>query len=535
MKTRTLAAVAGLGGLAVVAAVLSRTQLREMLQTRRYLARQIRCQYPGLPPAAALDFSPFEAALRQLSQARISELDALLADAGALDIGRLLRGGQVSAEELVLIAVQRIRLAPDLNAVIELNPDALELARASDRERRAGRSRGPLHGTPVLLKDNIATGDHMHNTAGALALQGAGSDRDSFVAHRLRAAGTIPLGKTNMSEWACYMASDSVNGFSALGGQTHNPHGEFDVGGSSSGSAAAVAAGLAPIAIGTETSGSLVYPASQHGIVSLKPSLGLISRDRIIPITDALDTAGPMTRSVADTAALMSVLVGYDSNDPPTTHARALAGVDWLGALQRDGLRGVRVGAARVLLRSGDSAAFARAVSVLRLAGATVVEVPNPPRIECEDLFESGFKLGLAHYLDSLRGYVPVGSLQEIIALNRADPQVYAPYGQETLERAAANTSTPAQHAQRTREVHQQAAQALRGHMAEHRVDMLMGLSNYLTGAYAPAGFPAICVPCGVRKSGEPIGMTLIGDYLDDLRLVAAAYAFEQTLAEHVP
>ncbi|HEU5086447.1 MAG TPA: amidase family protein, partial [Roseiflexaceae bacterium] len=273
--------------------------------------------------------------------------------------------------------------------------------------------------------------------------------------------------------------------------------------------------------------GSLVYPASQHGLVTLKPSLGLVSRDHIIPITDALDTAGPLTRTVADAAQMMSILAGYDSNDPLTEQARNLAGTDWAGALQRDALRGVRVALVRFTLRPGDSEILDRAVEVLKRAGAEVVEAPNPRRIEFGELMEAGFKNALNRYLASVGGYTPVRSLAEIIAFNRDDLERRAPYGQSLLEQANADTTSQEQHAWRSQELRAEAAALLERFMGEQRVDLVAALSNYLTTFYAPAGFPAVCVPCSTRASGEPVGLTLIGPYLSDARLLSAAFAFE--------
>ncbi len=527
MKTRTLAAVVGISAAALAVSIFGSSQMRERLRMRQYVRRQRQRQYPGIARHTALDIRPFVDALNDHAQRRATHSAVPHTLKTLVMLQDDLATGRISAEELVLDCLARIRDAAHLNAVLELNPDLLTQARTRDAERRAGLLHGPLHGIPIILKDNIATGDHMHTTAGALALDQAGSDRDSFVAHRLRAAGAILLGKANMSEWAFYMSSDGVNGFSTLGGQTHHPLGIFDVGGSSSGSAAAVSAGLVPAAIGTETAGSLVYPASQHGLVTIKPSLGLISRDHIIPITDALDTAGPITHTVTDTALLMSILTGHDSNDPLTEHARTLAGTHWLDMLQPDVLRGVRVGVVWNTPRDDDPSMVQRGIAILKRAGAEVIDVPNPQRVEYRELMQRGFKNALNSYLASVSGYTPVRSLAEIIAFNLENPVGRAPYGQDLLERAETDTTSIAEHAERTLEIRRNAAEQLQAHMNEHRIEWLVGLSNYLTSAYAPAGFPAVCVPCGTRANGEPVGITFVGPHLSDARLLAAAYAFE--------
>ena len=303
-------------------------------------------------PLCAMNFAPFEAQLATLSEARKSWLDGVLRSESVAGLLRLLASESLTSVELVLACVQRIKQFSWLRAVVALNPHALELARSADKARVAPLRGSPLRGIPVLLKDNIGTGDGMPNTAGAAALQNVACDRDAFLVQRIRAAGGIPIGKTNLSEWANFFADSErgkpPNGFSAMGGQTRNPYGGFDVGGSSSGSASAVAAALVPVAVGTETHGSIIFPALRNSVCGLKPSLGLVSRDRIIPITDATDTAGPIARSMTDLCMLMDALTGFDARDPacvltslsaPLAHQQTFA-----ACLRADGLAGVRVG-----------------------------------------------------------------------------------------------------------------------------------------------------------------------------------------------
>jgi amidase len=533
MSRRLIGAVLGIGAVAAATYALRHSTLRSAVRTQLFIIDQLRREYPGLatPNKRRLDFAPFAIELAALADTRAAALEQLADGASIADLQHMQASATLSAEDLTLHYLRRIRThdIDRLNSVVELNPEALLIARGLDAERRAGAVRGPLHGIPILLKDNIATGDRMRTTAGARALEGAGSDRDSFIAHRLRAAGAVLLGKANMSEWAYYMSSRGVCGYSAIGGQTHSPYGRFEVGGSSSGSAVAVAAGLCAAAIGTETSGSLIYPASQNGIVSLKPSLGLVSRDRIIPITDAQDTAGPMARSVADAALLMAVLAGADPNDPLTDAGRAsLAGGFAPG---RHGLRGVRVGVVRRVLRPGDARAYARAAAGLREAGADVREIEAPPVIATGDVFAYGFRQGVDAYLDAVRGYAPVASLAEVVAFNRANSRQHAPYGQDLLEKALASTMTDAQYAGQVRANRASGAQGIRASLARHQVDLILTLSNYLSGSYAPAGFPALSVPVGRRASGEPVGATLVGELWADRELLAAGAALEAGLA----
>ncbi|HWQ13688.1 MAG TPA: amidase family protein, partial [Roseiflexaceae bacterium] len=391
---------------------------RPLTAADAYRRRQAALQHAlrTFTPWRVLDFAPLEAALAQLPDARLAELECALRGATIPDMQRLMAEGALTAAELTLYYLARIRRhdVGRLRSVVEVNPEAPAIAAALDEERRVGRVRGPLHGIPLLLKDNIATGDRLHTTAGAAALLEAHADRDATVAARLRAAGAVILGKTNMSEWANFMTRRSSNGFSAVGGQTRNPHGRFDVGGSSSGSGAAVAARLAAAAVGTETYGSIISPAGQCGLVGHKPTHGLVSRDRIIPITDATDTAGPIARSVVDAAILLRALAGEDANDPATLGVQArLDGPDAPGA-GADGLRGARIAwLQHDARRAGDAEVRRATLDALRAAGATVVEAPfAPPKVAFEPIMLHGFKHGVNAYLEATGA--PVHSLAEV-------------------------------------------------------------------------------------------------------------------------
>lgn len=446
--------------------------------------------------------------------------------------------GVLTTRALVVHLVRRIqRLSADgLNAVIELNPDAVALADACDAARARGEILGPLHGIPVLLKDNIGTGDAMHTTAGAVAMADARCDRDAFIVAQLRAAGAVILGKTNLSEWANYMTNDSNNGFSALGGQTHNPHGPFDVGGSSSGSGAAVAAGFAPLAVGSETAGSIVAPAGQNGVVGFKPSLGLVSRDRIIPISDQMDSAGPLARSVTDAALLLTVLAAEDTRDVLTPMAAGLHGTDFTAALRADALNGRRIGLPRAALplRDDDAAWLEHAASLLRRAGATVLEVEfAPPLVDYRPIMDYGIRVGVDAYLRATGA--PVASLADVVAFNQADLAARAPYGQDLLEGALATSMTADESAAATQRNRVVAANALRDLMDTQRLDFLLSLNNQLTRLYAPAAFPAVCLPLARRASGEPVGLTLVAAYGADAALLAAAFAAEQVIVAQDP
>jgi amidase len=519
-------------GLAVLAAAASFSGLLdriliELLVRQRMaenLSRQLHTP-EGYAGRRALDFSPFDAALATRSDAREHELDVLLGDAAIPDIQGLFERGALGAEELVLYYVRRIRaLDGQLHSVTELNSDARSIAGRLDAERRGGAVGGPLHGVPVLLKDNIATGDALHTTGGAKALEGTRAERDAALVERLREAGAVVLGKTALSEWANFMSPRLPNGFSAVGGQVRNPYGDFDVSGSSSGSAVAVAAGLVTVAVGTETWGSLIAPASQNGIVSIKPSAGLVSRDGVIPVVDSWDTAGPMARSVTDAAILLDVL-----------NAKGSSGAFYRGALDPNGLRGRRIGAVRLHgdVTEGDGVMLGAALSLLRQAGAEVVLLPPlsllATRQEERDFFtlaRRDFKRGLNAYLATVNA--PVTSLAAVIAFNAADAPTRAPFGQETLIDAQEGETTDAEYAALLERTRDRARSAIDGMLDDNDVDVLVAIGDPFYVHYCAAGYPAISVPAGYRTSGEPVGLTFVGRFRDDSLLIRAAFAFEQ-------
>jgi amidase len=504
------------------------------LSVSRYNARQVKKQTAACKTATQrpLDFSPFIAALATLTDERAQALDERLIDATIPDIQRWLAGGELTSVELTLYYLFRIKRfdVGRLNSVIELNPDALSIAEALDQERRAGKLRGALHGIPVLLKDNIGTGDRLHTTAGALALIDAHADRDAFLVGRLRDAGTIVLGKTNLSEWANYMSDHSVNGFSAVGGQTHNPHGPFDVSGSSSGSAVAVSERFATLAVGTETYGSIISPAGQNAVVGLKPSLGLISRDRIVPITDATDTAGPMASNVTDLSLLLSALAGPDPNDPMSHAAYATEGLEITPSALADRLDGLCIGWLQPeMQRAGDKRVYARAIEALQHTGATVVKVPfAPPKIAFDLLLRFGFKAGVNAYLAATQA--PIASLADIVSFNQQDLRQRAPYGQRLLEKALQETISCVDYKKLVQQNRTAALAAVHKTLADNHLDALLTFDAFSTfgGVFPMAGVPTLSVPAGRRASGEPVGMVLAGDYLQDKKLIAIAFAFEQ-------
>jgi amidase len=483
-----------------------------------------------IPPLRAPDFAPFQQALSDLALERVTELDQLLRRAAIPDVQRLMERGVLSAAELTRYYLARIRRYDGrLHSVVELNPEALELAAALDTERRAGRVRGPLHGIPLLLKDNIATGDRMHTTAGAAALLEAHADRDAFVAARLRAAGAVLLGKTNLSEWANFMSNRSSNGFSAVGGQTRNPRGRFDVGGSSSGSGAAVAARLAVAAIGSETYGSIISPAGRCGLVGHKPTHGLVSRDRIIPITDATDTAGPLASNALDAAILLHAIAGADPNDPATLGTAAHSGIALTPDFGTDALRGRLVGVVPGARRIDDGRIVRAALAALRAAGAVLVEITfAPPEVDFGPIMRHGFKHGVNAYLAATEA--PVGSLAEVIAFNRRDMRRYAPRGQALLEAAEKDALTRDQYGELVRREREKSLAAVRGALQRQRLDFLLSFGTF--AAYNMAGVPLLSMPAGALPSGEPYPLLLAADLGRDGELLAAGAALERTLRE---
>ncbi len=471
-----------------------------------------------------------------------------------------LRAGRFTARQLTAAYLRRIdeidAHGPALRSVLEVNPDAEAMARALDEEWRRAGPRGPWHGIPVLLKDNIATGDRMHTTAGSLALAGSRAPRDSFIAARLRAAGAVLLGKTNLSEWANFRGARSLSGWSAIGGQTRNPYClACNPSGSSSGSAAAVAASLCAVAVGTETNGSIVSPSAYCGIVGIKPTVGLVSRTGIIPISSSQDTAGPMGRTVADAAALLNVLAGVDPQDAATAAAPGQPGaggarVDYETFLVSGALAGARLGVPRTLFQMHRriDPIFARVLDRLQAAGAELIEpiaLPSRQDLGGADyqvmLYE--FKAGLNAYLRALGGSAPVSSLGELIAYNegKRDRELRF-FGQETLVEAEKKGALTEAAYLEAKERCGRWSQRLGALLADQRLDAVVAptsgpahVIDYVHGdrgmggssTYAAvSGFPNVTVPCGSFE-GLPLGISFFGPKWSEGRLIALAHSFE--------
>ena len=500
-------------------------------------------------PASALTPPAFE-----LDELTISELQ------------QGLQSGKYSSRSLVEKYTDRIndidRRGPMLRSVIELNPDAESIATALDRERKERGARGPLHGIPILIKDNIDTHDRMMTTAGSLALEGAKPLQDASVAKKLRDAGAVILGKTNLSEWANFRSSKSSSGWSGRGGQTKNPYAlDRNPCGSSSGSGAAAAANLCAAAIGTETDGSVVCPSSANSLVGIKPTVGLVSRAGIIPISHNQDTAGPMARTVTDAAILLSALTGEDPRDPMTKGSRGKAAADYTKFLDRGGLRGMRIGVARKHFGFSDRVdkLLNDHIAAMKQLGAVFVDpadVPTTGKFDDSEfevlLYE--FKADLDTYLAGLGPSAPVHSLQDVIAFNERNRDREMPYfGQDIMIKAQAKgpLTSKAYLAALNKNHLLSRTQGIDFIMRKHQLDALIAPTggppwptdwlngDHFTGGYsttsAVAGYPHVTVPAGY-VFGMPMGLSFFGGAYSEGKLIKMAYAFEQaTKARRAP
>jgi amidase len=471
-----------------------------------------------------------------------------IAEATIEEIQQAFAAEQLTSVELVQMYLDRIeqfdKNGPKINSVLTVNPDALKIAEELDAIRGQD-GQGPLYGIPVLVKDNIDTTDDMPTTAGTIALQDNYAMVDSFVAAQLRAAGAIILGKTNLSEWAFFMAEKGVSGYSALGGQVQNPYGpgKFEagsVGGSSSGTGAAIASNLAAVGVGTETSGSILSPASANSIVGIKPTVGLISRTGIIPIAESQDTAGPMARTVADAAIVLGILAGFDKEDPKTLESDGNALSDYTLHLQKDALRGARIGIDRTFLSAADTEerkVMEKAIADMEAQGAIIEDVLMPrPEFESEVLWYE-FKRGVDNYLSTTPDNVAVKSLADVIEFNKQDPESRMKFGQAELEKAYGLTDDPAdpryvEH--RETDVRQSTAEGIDAVMAAHKLDALLFQNNHGAAMPAKAGYPSITVPAGYTGTGMPVGATFSGLAWSEAKLISLAYAYEQATKKRI-
>ena len=479
------------------------------------------------------------------------------------DLQEGMRTERYSARTIVQAYLKRVekidKHGPTLRSYLEVNPDALAIAEQLDRERREGRVRGPLHGIPVLVKDNIETGDKLQTTAGSFALEGVPGTHDAFLVKKLREAGAVIIGKANMSEWAYFRSTHASSGWSARGGQTKNPYIlSRNPCGSSSGSGAAVAANLVAVAIGTETDGSITCPASANSIVGIKPTVGLISRTGIIPVAPSQDTAGPMARTVADAALLLGALTGIDPQDTRTEASRGHFYSDYSPFLQTDGLRGTRIGIARNYFGYHEQvdALINTAIGVMKQQGAVIID---PANVKTAGQFgEAEFTVLLYEFKDSFEAYLRnrsasgPQSLQDLMAFNERHRQIEMPYFEQEIFQMAARTgpiTDKTYTTARQRSYQLAATEGIDATLKEYQLDVIVGPTfgpaflidlvlgdhivppwqsqQWLPSTPAVAGYPHISVPVGY-VSGIPVGISFIGAAFSEPTLIKIAYAFEQ-------
>jgi amidase len=512
------------------------------------------CQQPASQQSPASPATPGEGNARATAAFAYEE-------ASIASLQQQMAAGSVSSRTLTQAYLDRIAAiddaGPRLGAVIETNPDALKEADALDAERKAGKLRGPLHGIPVLLKDNIDA-TPMVNSAGSLALAGHRPKTDAFLVRQLRDAGAVILGKTNLSEWANIRSTRSTSGWSARGGQTKNPYAlDRNPCGSSAGTGTAIAANLATVGIGTETDGSIICPSAVAGLVGIKPTVGLVSRSGIIPISHSQDTAGPMARSVADAAALLTAIAAADEADAATAEHSARSAIDYTAHLKPDALKGARIGVLRKAMgyQPDVDAAFERAVEALKAAGATVVDAEIPTagqwgEAELEVLLYE-LKADLNAYLTS--SGAPVKSLAEVIAFNQQNAATEMRYfAQELFEQAEAKGPLTDKSYLDARDKARRLAgpEGIDAALKKDNLDALVAPSmspawptdpingDHFTGAgygaAAVARYPSITVPSG-HSHGLPLGITFMGTAWSEARLVELAYAYEQASKARTP
>ncbi len=476
-------------------------------------------------------WAPFEDDLEEFTVERYKELRTFIIDRNIPEMQNSISAGHFSYEELVLFYLYRIRKYDrnndlSLNSVISLNPKIVTEAREKDELLKSGEDRNLIFGIPVLLKDNINT-KGMPTTAGAVALQ-RNQTGDAFIVKKLKENGALILGKSNLSEWAYFFCGDCPSGYSAVGGQTLNPYGRkiFDTGGSSSGSAVAVTANIAPVAVGSETSGSILSPSSQNSVVGLKPTIGVLSRGGIIPISNTLDTPGPITKSVIDNAILFSAMTGKDSKDL-ATEENYNGKTDYYNQLKTISLKGKRFGAIEELI---DDTLYAQAIEDLRNAGAKII-VFKPEEIELPDflrLLNLDMKKDLPQYFEDYGGNTGFSSVEDIVIFNIDDSTSRAPYGQALFEGILQDTTNDEEFSQIKDVLRQNGKRFFDVPMNKHNLDAVLSINSNYAGFAAVAQYPAITVPMGYTEDKAPKGLTFIARPYREASLLRWAYGYEQ-------
>jgi len=465
-------------------------------------------------------------------------------EATIVELQDALQKGEVTSRELVMYYMYRIAMfdqsGPMINSILEMNPDAIFIAEALDQERKLVGARSQLHGIPVLLKGNIETNDKMHTSAGALALKNHISEKDAFLVQKLREAGAIILGKTNMTEWANGMSTSMWAGYSSIGGQTKNPYGDYFPGGSSTGSAAAVAANFTTVSVGTETSASILSPCIQNAVVGIKPTVGLISRTGIIPWSYSQDTAGPMARNVTDAAILLGALAGKDESDP-ATWKNECSNIDYTTFLDKDGLRKATIGIFRNVplekyrdIGEYDEKLFNDAVAVLKESGANVIEeieIPSFNRKWEYNKINIEFKHSVEHYLQSLPAHIPIHTMQELIEWNEQNPENALKYGQDALKyRSQLDNPLKKQEyiLESITDLFYSQNRGIDHALEKYGLDAILFPSYVGADLCAKAGYPSIAVPAGFQDNGRTFGITFAGTAFSEPTLIRIAFAFEQ-------
>ncbi|MFX3617100.1 MAG: amidase family protein [Sporolactobacillus sp.] len=486
-----------------------------------------------------------------LRQEVVKRRPFILEEATISAMQKALRNGQITSKDLVQSYLERIerldKHGANLKSVLEVNPEALHEAEASDVRRTVNPEVGPLFGIPILIKDNIETAGKMMTTAGSLALSGYKANHDAFLVKKLKEAGAIILGKTNLTEFANFISDHMPNGYSTLGGQTLNPYGSsFDVGGSSAGSGAAVAASLAAAAIGTETSGSILSPAAQNSIVGIKPTIGLVSRSGIIPIAHSQDTAGPMARTVSDAVLLLNVIAGLDEEDEETVWSQGDVQKDYSVFLKRRGLKNARIGIDRSFLESlndEEVELINEALEAMKEEGAYFVDPISIPSADVLEHRKSSvmfqeFKWDLNRYLEGLPASIPVHSLDELIAYNEAHADQTLQYGQAIFKKCNSLSGDLGERSylvDRADDIRLSQKEGIDAVMKTHHLDALIFAGHQGCDIAAKAGYPSITVPAGYTHEGKPVGITFTGMAFSEPKLIELAYSFEQSTQFRIP
>ena len=463
------------------------------------------------------------------------------------DMMAYIDNGKLTSAQLVQMYLERIakydRKGPGLNAVLEINPDALHIAEAMDYERKYKGKRGALHGIPIIIKDNINTGDKMHTSAGSLALANSYAKDDASLVKRLRDAGAIILGKANMTEFANFMAENMPSGYSSRGGQVINPYDASKTpSGSSSGSGVAVAANLCAAAVGTETDGSILSPSRVNCIVGFKPTVGLISREGIIPISNSQDTAGPMARTVTDAAILLGVMAGVDEKDPATWKSERFSYTDYTQFLKGNSVTGLRVGVCTAnydKFTEEEKSILNETIKALKTSGVEVIEqdkISDSLINEDSSVLFHEFKNGINYYLSTLGSRTEIHTLEDIIAFNNKHADAALKYGQKILELSQQTSGTLTDEkyiSDRLRNFQDIARDGIDKAMDELKLDAILFLEG--TSIAAVSGYPSIIVPAGFSSDGTSYGITFIGKAFSEPTILRLAYAYEQAGGKRIP